>query len=103
MWRRILGQGLHADRAVLCTPISGACIRIGQICLLLPEVEILFLVLRLLFLPGATFPSSWFQVLVNRCICSGVRLIGFEGWLYMCVVVFRHIDGAVVSVDVVKS
>ena len=33
---------LHVSRAVLCAPISGACIRICQICLLLSEVEVCF-------------------------------------------------------------
>ena len=32
-------------------------------------------VLRLYFLPGATFPSLWFRVLLDRCSCLGVRLI----------------------------
>ena len=45
---------------------------------------------------------SWFQVLVGRCSCSGVKLICFEGWLYMCAMAIRHIDSAVTSVDDVK-
>ena len=32
-----------------------------------------------------------------------VRLIGLEGWLYACVMAFRHIDSAVMSVGAVKS
>ena len=42
MWRRILDRGLHAGIVVLCTPISGACIRICQICVFLPEVEMCY-------------------------------------------------------------
>ena len=43
---------------------------------------VFFFSLRLLSFPGATFLSLWFQVLVDRCSYSGVRLIGFESWLY---------------------
>ena len=57
----------------------------------------------LLFLPGATFPSLRFQVLKDRCNCSGERLIGFKGWLYTCVTAFRRIDSAVMSEEVAKS
>ena len=78
------------------------CIRICQICLSLPEVEICFF-LRLLSLPDATFPSSWFRGLVDRCSCSRVRLISFDGSLHTCVKAFRQIDSAVMSVDVFKS
>ena len=38
-----------------------------------------FFVLRLLSFPCAIF-RSWFRVLVDRCSCSRVRLIGSEGW-----------------------
>ena len=34
---------------------------------------------RLLSLPDVTFPSCWFRVLIDRCSCSKVRLIGYEG------------------------
>ena len=42
------------------------------------------------------------SVLVERS-CSKARLIGSEGWLYACVMDFRHIDSAVMSVDIVKG
>ena len=42
MWKRILDQGFHVDHVLLCMPISGACLRSRQICLLLPEVEMCF-------------------------------------------------------------
>ena len=32
-----------------------------------------------------------------------VNRIGFEGWLYTCVMAFRRIDSVVMSVNVVKS
>ena len=60
-------------------------------------------VLRLISLPGATFPSLWFQVLGDWCSYSGVRLIGFEGWLYTCVMELRHVNSIVMSLDIVKS
>ena len=61
-----------------------------------------FFALRPLSLPGTTFLMSWFQVLVYLCSSSGVRLIGFYSWLYTCVMAFRHIDRAVMSVNAVK-
>ena len=103
MYRRILDRELHVGHVVLGTPISGACIRLCQICLLLPEVELRCFILRLLSLPGATFPSLWLLVLIERCPCSGVRLIGFEGSLHTCVIDFRHIGSAIMSMDVQKS
>ena len=45
----------------------------------------------------------FFRVLVDRCICSKVWLIGYECWLYTCVKSFWHIDSAIMSVVVVKS
>ena len=34
---------------------------------------------------------------------SKMRPIGCEGWLYTCVMALRHIDSAIISVDVVNS
>ena len=42
------------------------------------------------------------RVLVDRCSCSKMRLVGSEGWLTW-VKAFQHVDSADVSVDVVKS
>ena len=86
----------------LCPNIRGLYRNLSDF-LLLSEVEMWFFVSRLLSSPGATFPSVWFQVFVDRCSCSGVRLIGCKGWLHTCVVSFQHTDSAVMSVDVVKS
>ena len=80
-----------------------ACKRICKICLLWPEVEMCFFVVRPLTFPGATFPSLWFRVLVDLCSCSGVWLIGSDGWLYRCVMALCCIDSVVMSVGVVKS
>ena len=63
----------------------------------------MFFFLRLLSLPGAAFSSSWFNVLEDQYSCSEVRLLGFVGWLYTCVMVFRHFNSSVMSMDVVKS
>ena len=43
-----------------------------------------------------------FPVLGDRCSWSKMTLIGSEGWLYMFVNAFRHIDSAVLRVDIVK-
>ena len=40
---------------------------------------------------------------VNRCSYASLRLICFEGWLYIYVMAFCHMDSEVMSVDVVKS
>ena len=79
------------------------CVVYPNDCLLLPEVEMCFCRESLFSstLPGVTFSSHIRSM--SLLIYMGVRLIDFEGWLYLCVITFRHIDSAVMSVDIVKS
>ena len=100
MWRKILDLGLHAGRVVMCTPISGPDIEICQICLLLPEEEIFF------YSESVSCRRDISELMISS---SGrpMKLLGYEverceGWLYTCVMDFRHIDSEVTSVDVVK-
>ena len=88
---------------VLCANIRGLHKNLPDLSLIARGGDVFFFIFRLLSLPGATFLSLWFQILAEGCSCWGVRLIGFEGWLYTCVMAFRHIDSAVMDVDVVKS
>ena len=97
--RRSLAQGFtYVGRVVFC-------INIHQICLLLPEVE-----RRRGFCSESLVSSRrHFSELKGpgfirpmQLLRGNVDWLRGEDWLYTYVMTFRHIDSAVMSVDIVK-